>query len=147
MVDKIDYFGTGEDAGDHSFLSNFYWFDDSTVEHQYQAAKTLDEEWKVQILGASTPAAAKKLGKRCPIREDWEDVKVSVMFDLLKKKFAPGSLLAEKLLATGDAVLEEGNWWGDKYWGTVLGQGENWLGRLLMMVRGSLRVEKDHESR
>ncbi len=143
MPDKISYFGTGEDAGDFSFLSNFYWFDDTTVEHQYQAAKTFDSEWKVQILGASTPAEAKKLGKRCPIREDWEDVKISVMFDLLKVKFASGSLLAEKLLATGDAILEEGNWWGDKYWGTVLGEGQNWLGNLLMMVRGELRKEQN----
>lgn len=25
MADVIDYFGTGSDAGDHSFLSNFYY--------------------------------------------------------------------------------------------------------------------------
>jgi predicted NAD-dependent protein-ADP-ribosyltransferase YbiA (DUF1768 family) len=63
------------------------------------------------------------------------------MYDLLKKKFISGSELAERLLATGHAILEEGKWWGDQYWGTVLGVGENWLGKLLMMVRGGLRLE------
>lgn len=142
-MEKIDYFGTGSDAGDHSFLSNFYWFGDTTVEHQYQSNKTHDPEWKVRILAAESPQEAKKLGRRAPLRSDWDDVKISVMFDLLKVKFASGSELAERLLATGDAQLEEGNWWNDRYWGTVLGVGENWLGKLLMMVRGQLRLEQN----
>lgn len=143
MVDRIEYFGTGDDAGDYSFLSNFYWHEETTVEHQYQAAKTYDSIWKTRILAAWTPAAAKKLGRKAPLRPDWEDVKISVMYDLLKKKFASGTELAQKLLDTGEAELVEGNWWGDKFWGQVDGDGENWLGRLLMMVRGSLRVERN----
>jgi predicted NAD-dependent protein-ADP-ribosyltransferase YbiA (DUF1768 family) len=68
MTEKIDYFGTGKDGGNYSFLSNFYWFGDTTVEHQYQAAKTLDSEWKTRILAAESPGAAKKLGRRAPLR-------------------------------------------------------------------------------
>ena len=39
--------------------------------------------------------------------------------------------------------LEEGNNWGDKYWGTVEGEGKNMLGKLLMKVRAILSNEGD----
>ena len=50
--------------------------------------------------------------------------------------------LAAALLATGDAVLQQGNTWGDRYWGKDLrtGEGENHLGRLLMERRDLLRA-------
>lgn len=137
MPQVIDYFGTGGDAGDNSFLSNFYehgW----TVEHRYQAAKTDDAEWVVRILDAPTPSAAKKFGRRAPMRLTWDDEKVSVMLTLLREKFASPDL-AQRLLATGDATLIEGNWWGDRFWGVCDGAGENHLGRLLMQVRDELR--------
>jgi predicted NAD-dependent protein-ADP-ribosyltransferase YbiA (DUF1768 family) len=43
----------------------------------------------------------------------------------------------EKLLSTGDIVLEEGNTWGDEYWGINLktGKGKNNLGKLIMQIR------------
>ena len=44
-----------------------------------------------------------------------------------------------KLLATGDAQLEEGNTWGDRIWGVYQGQGDNRLGKILMKVREELR--------
>lgn len=47
--------------------------------------------------------------------------------------------LAQKLIATGNAYLEEGNQWGDKFWGTVNGNGENMLGKILMKERDILR--------
>ena len=48
--------------------------------------------------------------------------------------------LAEKLLATGDEELVEGNDWNDRIWGKVNGQGENRLGIILMKVREELRL-------
>jgi predicted NAD-dependent protein-ADP-ribosyltransferase YbiA (DUF1768 family) len=47
-------------------------------------------------------------------------------------------------LDTGEAKLEEGNRWGDEFWGVNLktGRGKNWLGVLLMRVRNELRSEK-----
>lgn len=136
----IDYFGTGADAGDNSFLSNFYEHDGSTVEHRYQAAKTDDMTWAARILSAPTPGAAKKLGRRAPMRPTWDDEKVAVMLTLLRAKFTRPDL-ARHLLATGDATLIEGNWWGDRFWGVCDGEGENHLGRLLMQVRDELRQE------
>lgn len=57
---------------------------------------------------------------------------------LLMVKFAPATELAERLLATGDAQLVEGNTWGDTFWGVCDGVGENHLGRLHMWIRSML---------
>jgi hypothetical protein len=70
------------------------------------------------------------------------------MLDLVRTKFAPGSTLAEWLMATHPAELQEGNWWGDQYWGVSLttGKGQNRLGEILMEVREELveaRIEEE----
>ena len=72
------------------------------------------------------------------MRSDWEEVKNKVMYEIVLAKFTQNSDLKEKLLATGDEHLEEGNTWGDTIWGTVDGVGENRLGKILMRVRDEL---------
>lgn len=118
----------------------------ATNEHYYQACKAtawsdLDHE---AIRRLPTPREAKNRGQTIPLRPDWEEVKDDVMLKGLRAKFAPGSDLAAKLLATGDAVLIEGNTHGDRYWGTVWDGtewvGKNVLGKLLMQVRDELRT-------
>lgn len=139
MTNVIDYFGTGNDS-QHSFLSNFFYYDHGvTTEHLYQAAKTNDPEWAAKILDAPSPKIAKQLGRRAPMRGGWDEHRVPVMRALLGVKFAhPESALGEKLLATGDAELIEGNWWGDTFWGRCNGKGSNFLGKLLMERRSIL---------
>lgn len=136
MSNKIDSFN-----GEHFFLSNFYRCEihsfPSTypsVEHAYQAHKTLDQGKRVEIRDADTPSKAKRLGRRVIIRPCWDDMKLEVMEKLLRVKFNDPHLRV-KLLATGDAELVEGNCWGDTYWGVCNGRGENHLGRLLMKIR------------
>lgn len=133
--------------GGHSFLSNFHpseveyqGFTYRTVEHAYQAAKTLDEAQRAGVAAAKTPGAAKRAGRRVAIRPDWEQVKLTVMADLIALKFAPGTELAWLLLNTGDAHLEEGNTWNDTFWGVCRGRGYNHLGKLLMAHRAALRL-------
>lgn len=130
------------------FLSNFWLahvrLEDEdrfypSVEHAYQAAKTADRAQRRLIWGASTPGEAKKLGGAVVLRPEWEDVKRDVMADLVWDKFARHPEARERLLATGDAWLEEGNTWGDRFWGTVGGAGRNELGLILMEVRAELR--------
>ncbi|HEY4347497.1 MAG TPA: NADAR family protein [Gaiellaceae bacterium] len=137
--------------GEFFFLSNFYVEQDgSTVEHRFQAAKTTDSEAARLIAFAPTPSAAKarggrsgmetlsvELGRTIELRPDWEEIKVGVMRGLLRDKFADPELAA-RLLATGDAELIEGNTWNDRFWGSVRGAGQNWLGRLLMERRVEL---------
>jgi predicted NAD-dependent protein-ADP-ribosyltransferase YbiA (DUF1768 family) len=59
---------------------------------------------------------------------------------LLRQKFTDPGLRA-RLLATGTALLREGNWWRDTFWGVDqrTGAGQNHLGRLLMEIRDELR--------
>lgn len=131
--------------GEFSWLSNFHpadivveGFSFPSVEHAYQAFKTNDKNWFEKIRSAKSPGVAKRQGKQCPIRPDWEDVKFDVMLKCVRAKFSQNEDLKEKLLAT-TGLLEEGNSWGDTVWGTVSGRGENHLGKILMKVREELR--------
>lgn len=133
---KIDRF-----EGEWFWLSNFYEEDGYTVEHAYQAAKTNDPNWVSRILYAETPKEAKRLGRLCPVRPNWDNEKLYVMRALLFQKFHPTRSLAVKLANTGTAELIEGNWWDDTYWGVCKGVGDNHLGKLLMHVREAVRHE------
>lgn len=134
---------------DYYFLSNFYpstirwqgklW---KTVEHAYAAAKTLDEDQRELIRKASTPAMAKKLGRAVTLRENWDEVRLTVMEELLELKFS-NPFLKPLLIQTGDRELIEGNNWNDKFWGVFRGEGENNLGRLLMELRQRIRENND----
>lgn len=129
-------------ADEYAFLSNFYpsrvLLDGviyPTVEHAYQAAKTISPSERDSVLFSGSPGRAKQAGKRVKIREGWDDMKLSVMRDLLIQKFTHDNLKA-LLVATGGARLVEGNSWGYRYWGMCDGVGHNHLGELLMGVRG-----------
>ncbi len=136
----------GEFQGAFRFLSNFWpaavtldGVEYPSVEHAYQAAKfAKTSQVRVAILGAPTPSAAKRIGRRYPARGGWEDDKLAVMLDLVRQKFRDADLRG-RLLGTGDAELIEGNWWGDRFWGVSRGAGENNLGKILMRVRGEIR--------
>ena len=91
-------------SGEFDFLSNFYPSPIlvggdlyPTVEHAFQALKTLDKEERKEIRLASTPGRAKRLGRKCTLRSDWETHKVSIMDRLIFRKFASSSELEEKL--------------------------------------------------
>ena len=131
-----------EFRGTYSFLSNFYRAQVEyegdlypTVEHAYQAAKTLDRDRRVVIAHCGAAAVAKAHGRRVSLRPDWEAVKLDIMRTLLHAKFTLDTDLRRQLTATAPAQLVEGNWWGDTYWGVCRGVGENHLGRLLMEIR------------
>lgn len=150
-MNKIDRF-----VDKYRFLSNFYHFpfiyDDElweTVEHAFQAHKSLDEDIREEIRNCDTPTQAKYLGKNVELRSDWNRVKDGLMYDLLKAKFSY-IYMKEKLLETGDSMLVEGNNWHDNYWGNCFCkkcfrvEGKNMLGRLLMKVRSELKMEKEN---
>lgn len=137
--------------GPNRFLSNFWAAKVEldgvvypSVEHAYQAAKTLDNgpNGRLWIRSMDTAGKAKRAGKRLTLRPDWDSVKLVLMKDLLRQKFS-NNALAALLLATGSEELIEGNDWGDRYWGAEwrFGEwvGENHLGKLLMKVREELK--------
>ncbi|HEC65017.1 MAG TPA: NADAR family protein [bacterium] len=141
MLSKINSF-----QGEYRFLSNFWLvpivFEGITfpsVEHAYQAAKTLEIGWRHRIASLQSPGKAKRVGRLSELREDWEDVKLDIMEQLVLSKFSLNNGLRFKLLETGGAELIEGNNWGDTYWGEHKGVGKNHLGKILMKVRYELR--------
>lgn len=103
-------------------------------EHAYQAAKTTDHEIRKQCLNM-TCGQAKRWGRTIPLREDWEDIKLQVMYDICKIKFNSYPNLRKMLIETASHELIEGNTWGDRYWGQVNHVGENHLGKILMALR------------
>ena len=136
------------------WLSNF-WFVEvrldgvryTTVEHAYVAAKTMDLEKRKEIAKIPAPGKVKYAGRKLALRPDWEGVKAQIMLHLLRQKFAVGTQLGEWLEATGVVPIEEGNHWGDIFWGVyVRPDGErigcNMLGKLIMQVRAENRVPK-----
>lgn len=134
-----------EFIGPNRFLSNFWpskvemgGLDFPTVEHAYQAMKTVDQQARYAIKLQKTPGEAKRMGRVVKIRRDWDAVKDRVMMELLQQKFSTKDL-RQQLLATGEEELAEGNSWGDTYWGVCKGKGENKLGKLLMKIRSQLR--------
>ena len=153
-MNRIDHF-----AYEHDFLSNFApavvefeGVNYATVEHAYQAAKTryVDKRvvFSLDFNPNLTPGTAKKIGRNIELRDDWEKIKVPIMRGLLLQKFSNVDRKL-KLLKTGDAYLEEGNWWHDIFWGVCHHKmegktcrelehkpfGGNHLGYLLMDVR------------
>lgn len=134
-------------SGQYRFLSNFFELPTSivwdgmkfrTVEHGFQAAKTLDTVLREMIRDAPTAAQAKAMGRGLKLRTDWHDVRIMVMEDLLQAKFAI-PLMRKRLLDTGDLELVEGNDWRDTFWGVCGGVGENQLGKALMRIRAEIR--------
>ena len=113
-----------------------------TNEHAFQAAKVLDPEERRVFATLGHPSKAKWLGRRVPLRADWEEVKIDVMRRVNRDKFTRHAHLREKLLATGERELIEGNTWRDHFWGVSLttGKGRNELGKILMEIRAELRA-------
>lgn len=93
--------------GTYFFLSNFYpspihynGLVYPTAENAFQAAKCRNEKDKMQFTRIS-PADAKRLGRKVQLREDWENVKVTIMCHLINIKFSDPEL-KKQLLATAD---------------------------------------------
>lgn len=142
-----------------AFLSNFYESEMEidqgptkppvvvkTLEHAYQALKANNKEEAAWVLASPTAGISKRRGQKVQMWENWDGMRDEIMLELLRIKFFQNKELADKLLATENARLEEGNWWGDTYWGICRGIGENMLGVLLMQVRSELRDGTMHST-
>ena len=141
----------------YAWMSNFYaalpftyagllW---QSAEHAFQAAKVnFVGDWAKRIQRARTPGEAKRLGRQCPLRKDWENVKVDVMRSIVQEKLKAHPTLQDKLLATRNVRIEEDAHW-DRFWGTGKtgpgGNGKNMMGRILMDLRESLRRYRSKE--
>lgn len=137
-----------EFQGEYRWLSNFWparvELDGMTypsVEHAYMAAKSPAPEWRHFCASTAHPGVVKRASRDIVLVQGWDGLKISVMAALLRQKFATEPMRS-KLIATGSAHLQEGNRWGDRFWGVDLRldppRGQNVLGQLLMQIRSEL---------
>lgn len=135
-------------SGDYEFLSNFY---NSEIEYKgivyknsesaYQAQK-LDPKYideYIQDFVNINANIAKKLGREIPQRDDWEEVRLNIMYEITLAKYTQSEELRQLLISTGNKVIIEGNYWEDTFWGVCNDIGENNLGKIIMRVRGEIR--------
>jgi N-glycosidase YbiA len=143
-----------------------------TSEHYFQAMKFKDYPWYFDLIrNIGTPAQAAYLGRMkkqggwawktklnhyiiqaiddgVKIKEDWEDIKDDIMYQVVYEKFYQDPLLKEMLLETENAILVE-HTPRDSYWGDGGDEsGKNKLGEILMKVRnqlegGALRLARE----
>lgn len=112
-----------------------------STEHAYVASKSTNEEVRRYVSTLPSAGAAKRYGRILEVRPDWDKVRVLIMKEIVTFKFENDSYLRERLLATEDATIEEGNAWGDTFWGiSPIGSeiGENHLGKIIMAIRDTL---------
>jgi ribA/ribD-fused uncharacterized protein len=113
-----------------------------SVEHAFVAAKSKDEMFRYRIskMADDTAGLAKRRGRTIKLRPKWNLMRYPIMKRFLMQKFSYDEF-RKLLLSTGDAYIEEGNYWHDNYWGNCYCkkcadvEGENNLGKLIMGVR------------
>lgn len=136
--------------GDFKFLSNFsphiirdesgiIW---QTVEHYYQAMKTINADERGRIFNAFSPGRAKKIGQEVTLRPDWDMKQFDFMTQGVTWKFLQNEDIKKLLISTDGYKLVEGNHWHDNIWGECMCNkcfgnidGKNWLGEILMILR------------
>ena len=146
----------------YRFLSNFHecpvlW--DGLIwpssEHAYMASKCEDvyysgfnkyptyNEMNYEYICKMSCSEVKHWGQTVKLRDDWEEIKLDMMFEICESKFVNNKDLKQKLLDTGDKELIEYNSWGDQFWGYDVDKqkGRNELGKILMKIRGMLKLE------
>lgn len=134
---------------EYEFLSNFYpakvkydgiLYDNSEGAYQAQKCKNYEDR---KIFSEMYSDEAKRFGRQVEIREDWDEIKVQVMEEVVAAKFEQNPLLAKRLLETGEKYLAEGNYWHDVFWGVDqnTGEGKNHLGIILMELREKYKKE------
>ncbi|MFC5031655.1 NADAR family protein [Streptomyces sp. DSM 41987] len=119
-------------VGEISYLS---------VAHAYWALSVAQPEARAMIVTADTFSTARKLATAAPRREGWEQARTAVMTSLLRAKYDQHPDLAEILLATDDTtvIYDDAD---SAFWGDNAGQGRNWTGRLLELVRSELHARR-----
>ena len=160
-------------TGKNKFLSNYYDQHDCKIDLgeglTYKSAEAAFQGGKVyfptnksrknpkspehrlekRFCDFDNPAAAKSLGRKIKMRPDWDEIKDDHMRRVIHAKFSQNEDLKQRLLATGDEILVEGNSWHDNYWGDCHCpkcreiQGKNRLGTILMEVRSELKEAKE----
>lgn len=140
-MDKIVGFN-----GEYEFLSNSYnckIYDEkdkltySNIESALIAQKSTDYGTRRKFTRLNAMKARKKESS-IPDNYEWEDNKDKIMYSFIVDKFKKGTVLADKLIKTGNKILINAVSYPDEYYGVHYGKGENKLGKMLMKRREEL---------
>jgi len=175
----VTRFAGPDRIGSNMYAAPVRWGDAVTPEREwpcnelpYVVAKTLDPTQRADMIrrfdsavaaaaaDGKSPAEAVEIGARTvkkasrglTLRPDWDTVKLDVMRALVADKARRNPEVGDWLVATGNGRIQEGNTWGDVFWGVALtdvpsrgiraGEGQNHLGRIWMETRDRLREER-----
>jgi ribA/ribD-fused uncharacterized protein len=114
-------------------IANFTWH---SAEQFYQAEKFTDDEIIQKIKACDSPFRCAAIGqtRRFKIRENWEDIKVSVMESAIRARFQQHPELADALKRSKGKLYDHTA--ADSFWGIgVDGRGANVTGAILMKIR------------
>ena len=114
----------------------------ASLEEAYQTAKFLKSAPEIaeEIKKSHSAHEAQKIAfaNKDKVRSDWQEVKLTIMEELLRKKLQQNPYVKQKLLQTKDYIIVEyspkenfGGWGKDR-------NGENPLGKLWMKLRDEL---------
>lgn len=108
------------------------------VEAAYQSQKCPS---MIEAFTSLDADRARQLGKKVPLRDDWEKVKYSIMEEIIRIKFTPENLFKRDqayffytqldFTYPQDLIYDV----DDYYWGEINGSGQNNFGKILMEIR------------
>ena len=125
---------------EYDFLSNFFnckiSYEGITYKNAEAAFQAQKEKRKTDRIVYSfvDGKTAKKWGRKAKLRENWNEIKDNIMYEIVKNKFLQNEELKIKLKNIKEKIVEE-NYWNDTYWGVCNGMGENKLGKILEKVK------------
>lgn len=134
-----------EEVSDDAFLSNDFpcrieldgeVFGSASQAYLYFMCKEQDDREKV--LAAASPSEAQAAVVGAPVRDGWYfSGSLDAMKDVVEAKFTQNPELAAKLAASDDSALTYKNGGQGKFWSVDAntGEGENHLGKILMLVK------------
>lgn len=112
-----------------------------SVEHAYMAAKSDSPLWKRFCMVTESPGEVKKASRKIKLTHNWHKNKIEIMKAFLIQKYNQEPYKT-KLINTGNQRIQEGNYWGDKFWGVCLktDTGQDILGKSIMEIRDGLNT-------
>eukprot|EP00756_Hemistasia_phaeocysticola_P061525 Hpha_TRINITY_DN4997_c0_g1::TRINITY_DN4997_c0_g1_i1::g.51443::m.51443 len=119
-----------------------------SLEHYFQGMKFEDDDIIEMIINASSPEEARAIGRdpANKLRENWDAIRIQIMYKGLLAKHTQVSSCKNILLGTGHRKLVFADL-GDEFWGIgSSSRGKNMMGLLLMRVREDVRSQAQSQN-